>query len=228
VSVDMNYNVSSAGGSGAQTLDVATALKTYFDYASSVQGVYRTSYTSTAWTNLLKAELDAGRPMQYAGTGSGGGHSFVCDGYDNQNYFHFNWGWGGSSDGYFITSALNPGSLGTGGGSGGFNTNQRAIIGIRPNQAVATAPSLRLNSAITISPNPIQYQQAFTVNAGILNTGNGAFVGDLGAALFDASGNFVSWVQTRAETSGLQPNGTYSGGHKRFECFAWSVCGVYL
>ena len=76
----MNYNIASAGGSSAQTLDVVNALKTYFNYSTSIQGLYRTSYTDSQWIALLKVELDAGRPIQYAGTGSGGGHSFLTVG----------------------------------------------------------------------------------------------------------------------------------------------------
>ena len=129
VSVDMNYGV---GGSSAQTLDVANALINYFGYSPQIEGLYKTNYSNVQWINLLKTDLDNNRPIQYAGSGNGGGHSFVCDGYDNNDWFHFNWGWGGSSDGYFDLDYLNPGSLGTGGGTGGFNTNQRAIIGIQP------------------------------------------------------------------------------------------------
>jgi hypothetical protein len=57
-------------------------------------------------------------------------HAFVCDGYRSDNYFHFNWGWEGSSDGWFLTSALN-----TGGAS--FNSNQLIIINIMPKEDMA-------------------------------------------------------------------------------------------
>ncbi len=58
-------------------------------------------------------------PILYGGQSTSVGHEFVCDGYDGNGYFHFNWGWGGMSDGYFILDALNPNSVGTGGGAGG-------------------------------------------------------------------------------------------------------------
>ncbi|WP_329905580.1 C10 family peptidase [Porphyromonas pogonae] len=57
---------------------------------------------------MVKSELDAGRPVQYAGMGREGGHSFVCYGYKTDGYFHFNWGWGGKLYGYFKLTALNP------------------------------------------------------------------------------------------------------------------------
>ncbi len=73
-------------------------------------------------------EIDEGRPIQYRGSGPAGGHSFVLDGYQgaDNNYFHFNWGWGGYADGYFYVSNLNPGSY-------TWNDYQGAIIGIEPN-----------------------------------------------------------------------------------------------
>lgn len=199
VSVDMNYDVSANGGSGAQTLDVVNALKNYFGYPSSVEGKYKTNYTDAQWKSLLKSELDAGRPMQYAGTGSGGGHSFVCDGYDNNDFFHFNWGWSGGSDGYFAVNALNPGGLGTGGGTGGFNTNQRVIIGIIPPLGTQTY-DMRLYSAITINPNPIEYGNGFNVTANFANFGANStnnFTGDFAAAIFNSNNQFVSFIQIK-------------------------------
>ncbi len=140
VSVDMNYGVGSTGGSGAYVISNASpvtncteyALKNYFGYKSTLQGVEKDNYTQTQWVNLMKTELDAGRPVIYAGFGSGGGHCFVNDGYDINSFFHFNWGWSGSYNGFFVITALNPGGVGTGGGTGGFNNNHQAVIGIEP------------------------------------------------------------------------------------------------
>lgn len=42
---------------------------------------------------MIREELDAGYPLSYGGQSSGGGHAFVCDGYDAQGFFHINWGW---------------------------------------------------------------------------------------------------------------------------------------
>lgn len=210
VSVDMNYNVSSQGGSGAQTLDVVGALKTYFGYSASVAGKYRSNYSDSQWKNLLKGELDAGRPIQYAGTGSGGGHSFVCDGYDNNGYFHFNWGWGGSSDGYFSVNALNPGSLGTGGGTGGFNSNQRVIIGIKPPSGAETY-NLKLYDKVSTSPSSIPYGQAFSVSTNIWNDGSNKFSGDYCAAIFDAQSNFIDYVEIKTDMS-LGAGNIYKNG----------------
>jgi uncharacterized protein (TIGR02145 family) len=131
VSVEMDYRTSATGGSGAYSSAVAPALKNYFGYDAGIAYHNRNYYSYVDWINLLKTEIRAGRPVYYAGEGSSG-HAFVCDGYDTNDLFHFNWGWGGNSDGYFEVSALNPRSLGIGGGSGGYNQSQAIITGIQP------------------------------------------------------------------------------------------------
>lgn len=129
VSVNMTYTPVE---SGAQSSWVGNALRNYFKYDSSLSYAVRGMFSNAEWEQFIYNELAASRPVQVNGRGSGGGHAFVCDGYQGDHYFHFNWGWGGSSDGYFMFSALNPGSLGIGGGSGGFNYDQSATYNIFP------------------------------------------------------------------------------------------------
>jgi hypothetical protein len=143
VSVNMNYGT---GGSGANSGRVPNALVTYFGYDAGATFQSRNIYPYTEWVNMLKTELRAGRPVYYGGNGSGGGHAFVCDGYDTDDLFHINWGWGGSSDGYFEISALSPNTLGIGGGAGGFNTDQEMIIGIKPS-AGGSLPDIKMGIA---------------------------------------------------------------------------------
>ena len=129
-SIEMDYNKSSS----AYTSDVAIALKKYFGYGSTVAYKVRSNYDYDEWTALIYQELSAGRPVLYKGQKlAGGGHAFVCDGYQSDDYFHINWGWGGSSDGYFKLSALHPSYEGIGGSSasGGYSESQAAVIGIR-------------------------------------------------------------------------------------------------
>lgn len=57
--------------------------------------------------SALIAELDAKRPVLYSGyPASGDGHALVCDGYSANGYFHFNYGWGGQTDGFYRLSAV--------------------------------------------------------------------------------------------------------------------------
>ena len=106
------------------------------------------AYTTAQWVEILKTELYKNRPIMYAG----GAHAFICDGYDIDNYFHFNWGWGGLYDGYFNIDRLSPGKGGTGAGSGEYNDYEQIIIGIvSPNGLISQVPlcSLTVNKNIT-------------------------------------------------------------------------------
>ena len=98
---------------------VPGALKNYFGYDKHVTLRKRSYYGTTEWMNIIKAELDAGRPVYYGGASDAGqgGHAFVCDGYDDNGYVHINWGWYGDSNGYFLVNRLNPSDLGEGGGT---------------------------------------------------------------------------------------------------------------
>lgn len=144
VAMEMDY---SPEASGAYPSDISSALKKYFDYRSSLQDKQHYYYSDTEWENILKEELDAERPIVYNGWDSeGAGHSFVCDGYDEYNFFHFNWGWGGYSDGYFEIGMLNPGMGGIGSGSGVYSENNFITIGIEPNVTDDNTFALRAES----------------------------------------------------------------------------------
>lgn len=220
VSVDMDYGVASTGGSGAYVITSGSpvqhcseyALKTYFGYKNTMQGVHRSSYNQAQWINLMKAELNASRPILHTGFGSGGGHAFVCDGYDDNNFFHFNWGWGGSSDGYFTVNALNPGTLGAGGGNGGFNSGQQILIGIEPPSGGNTAPqNLQLYTNVSPSSSSIGYGNAFSVFTNIVNNGTSNFSGDYCAAVFDNTYTFIDYVEIKTGFT-LQSGFIYTNG----------------
>ncbi|WP_304287393.1 C10 family peptidase [Porphyromonas uenonis] len=143
VAVEMKY---APDGSGSYTPLVARALADHFRYDKRVSFKSRSNYTQASWEQMLRAELIAARPVVYSGRGSGGGHAFVCDGYDMEGLFHINWGWGGMSDGYFNLNYLVPSDLGIGGGAGGgFSLGQGAVVGIKPDK---TGSSQRQESSL--------------------------------------------------------------------------------
>ena len=104
VSVNMAY---SPNGSGAFSDDVPDAIRHYFSYTQHTDRAYRDQFTLTQWQNKLKQQFDRGWPVYYGGYSDTGGHAFVCDGYDDEDLFHFNWGWGGSQDGWFVIDEIN-------------------------------------------------------------------------------------------------------------------------
>ena len=112
ISVDMQY---SGNGSGAYSEDVPDALRNYFRYTcdnhiTNYGGGWWGGYSNEEWANMLKeGGLDEGLPLYYSGSdeNGAGGHAFVCDGYDENDYFHFNWGWSGRDDAWCPIGALN-------------------------------------------------------------------------------------------------------------------------
>ena len=121
VSTDMRY---SNNGSTTDSDKAVDALVRYFNYSKRLHREKRADYTLEEWTLMLKSCLDLRQPVHYTGYGSQGSHAFVCDGYDANGLFHFNWGWG-TADGYFSLGNLNP--LGY-----AFNSSQSAIFDIFP------------------------------------------------------------------------------------------------
>ncbi|MDO8366982.1 MAG: C10 family peptidase [Saprospiraceae bacterium] len=206
VSVNMDYSPSV---SGTYSENVPGALINYFSYDSGCNLVNQGSYSDAGWVAMFKGELDAGRPVQHSGSGNGGAHAFVCDGYDDNNKFHINWGWGGGSNGYFIMNSLNPTFLGIGSGSGGgYSTNQKAIIGIKPN--ATPAPSLRTVSGVAVSPQPLVFNQSYAVVSSVRNTAVNTFNGKVGVAIYKKFNySFVQFIDSM-DVSLAPINGTAS------------------
>ena len=131
VSCDLVYG---ATGSGMYNHKAAYSLRTYFKYSPETQYVFRDS-TGMNWDSLILAHLDRKMPLYYAGWSvpDTNGHAFVCDGYQDTTYFHFNWGWSGQDDGYFYLNNITP-------GGNNFNLAQELIINIYPDTLHYTYP----------------------------------------------------------------------------------------
>ena len=178
-SVNMGYSLS---GSGAVSSDIPGALGNFFFYDKSMQYLLRDNYSLLDWEDMIYANLSTTGPVIYDGQSIDGGHSFICDGYDKDGYFHFNWGWGGMSDGFFLLDALDPIHQGIGGASAGFDYMQDVILGIKPDYNGDSQPN---NSTIIYSSAPeITY-------------------------VSDADGNYIL-VQTVSEYSPIYNSGPFT------------------
>lgn len=208
-SVKMSY---SSSASGAASESVPAALKEYFDYDGAAHMVYRDEYANADWEKMIYDELAAKRPVYLSGTSVSGtsavGHAFVCDGYDGVGLFHINWGWGGMSDGFFRLTLLNPSDHGTGGnnGSGGYNLDQGAIIGIQPNQGGTSQEVAQMTLASfastkeTVTRNSSFAGFAVPVNATCWNMTSQTFNVEVGLACYDDSDEMVGEPTTLAVT----------------------------
>ena len=180
IALNMGYGPSS----GATTINgntlghhtVEEVLRDYFYYSHTVASVQQQDFTEEEWKAMLRHELDAARPIVYKGRStSGSGHSFVCDGYDDNDMFHFNWGWGGYCDGYYPIGGLNPAPGGTGAATeSNYNLGGGAVIGIEP--------------AATMQPE--------TGTTTIIATANNAAYGTV-----SGSGTYNNWTETVTMTA---------------------------
>lgn len=236
-SVNMNYGPSS----GANSANIATALKEYFDYnTTTTTFVTRSFYSYDKWVDLIYYELASGRPVLYGGQSSGGGHEFVCDGYKNEkgtDYFHINWGWGGSNDEYYLLSVLNPyGQQGAGGSSSndGFQYGQDAVIGIQPSTGTGTMSGITPNvidlkiNSITLSKSQITLGESVTVTINVTNNSSDEYDGELVLLVnstLDETKNFVIPSNTTQNcTFDYTPT---NGGSYNFKCALPNNSGGY-
>lgn len=205
IAVDMNYDPT---GSGAYGVDVPKALTEYFGYDASVHIKDRNFYTMTEWHDMVRTELEAGRPVYYAGDAPAGGHAFVCDGYDASGYFHINWGWKGSSNGYFLLNALDPADQGVGGFVGGYNDNQSIIVGIKPDEGgTYTDEEFHLSGNFSVDEDSIGRYNTFTwrTDDGMYNYGWSNLTVSVGMLYLDAAGE-VANAQAVIDYTELEPN----------------------
>lgn len=128
-SINMKYG---ATESSASIANIVTAGYNYFDYSDKAYYADRRYYTQLQWTDLVYGQLSKGMPVIYSGRGNSSGHCFICDGYDENGYFHFNWGWNGSYDGYFAITDITPKGNGLGGSDSGYNFEQICLVNFCP------------------------------------------------------------------------------------------------
>lgn len=116
IAVNMVYTSST---SYSDNWNIRHAMIDHFNYSSESQFVDKTDFTISEWVNLMQEEVDNGRPVFYGISSGTNGHFVVMDGYQDDEYFHYNWGYG-NLNGYYKTFDELP-------------VIQQAIIGVEPN-----------------------------------------------------------------------------------------------
>lgn len=101
------YGANSTNANEEQNSD---KLNKFFNY-QLIYASYQADFTQEAWEAKIRESLDNGCPIPYAANNSGTGdsrHMFVIDGYTDNGYFHFNFGWNGSGNGWFKLNNITP------------------------------------------------------------------------------------------------------------------------
>ena len=152
------YGTSETGGN-----ESATTLVNYFKYKSETPrntGAAEAYVTGrdivaddTKWKQYIKESLDAGCPIPYSSSTTGGGrHVFICDGYTDADYYHFNWGWSGSGNGWFTLDNMTPDA------TSNYSNSHKAYFMLKPNRpthVVSVEPSSYLMGTATINGSSV-------------------------------------------------------------------------
>lgn len=133
VSVDMRYT---SEASGAVSAKQPRSLVNNFGFDEGMQMYYRNFYNQVEWDSIMFNELNERRPMIISGYNASGGHSFLCDGYDSNGFFHIRMGWPDEeANGYYYFTWLTPDLPewhDVNNPEGGFNILQSILVGIKP------------------------------------------------------------------------------------------------
>ena len=216
---DMAY---AAGGSGAATWILPERMPLYFGYPNTMHYVYRQAYSEQQWDSLLVNELRNNRPILYtAYTNLRMGHTFICDGYDGNGFYHINWGWDGVGNGYFKISEafaqdenLNPNIK-----NYHLSLTQGALIGVKTSGSddfeipqetfrVFVRPSLKNGSNYTRKKTSDNF--IITLKQSFINTSNVAVKLSHAYGIYNEAGKLVSVVNSSSAS-------LVAGGTKNYE-----------
>lgn len=212
LSVDMSYGTLADNGSWAYAAPVDDSFLDHWKASSSVYYTMETPPAAgvDAQFATIKAELDAKRPWFWAG----GAHAFLLDGYRDDYWYHFNWGWEGNYDGWFHRSSLIPGGVGscdTGGGD--FTAGQLGITYVPSTNPYTSWPSTTLSGSL--------------VNGEDASLSWTACAGATGYKIFRTFSSYSQFYNSQAEllvqTTGL----TYSDNDLSEGYYSYYIVAVY-
>lgn len=172
IACNMMYNSDCGGSSGAQLSSALAGLQHFFHYSPNAHQEMMSQYNSATWLRMLKQDLANGRPVLYCGQSFrneqdstlDGGHAFVFDGYDSRNYFHVDWGWNGSCNGYYSLNVLRPTT------QYNFTSYQYCLFELEP--YYDPMPVLTMAADLTLDTNTIDVNEPLRGSYSITNIGD--------------------------------------------------------
>lgn len=190
--------------SGTQSYMAERALRNYFGYDAAL--VTRFDEGEDNFIEIVKKELRNGFPLYISGNSkSGGGHAWVCDGFDKEDMFHMNFGWNGQADGYYSLATLSVTSTGSefNGAQHSFNRGLQ-VIAIHPNKPntpkidddiAYQSPTIKFNNdgmMAFVGDAPTTTSDAAKVMfTGFVNRSDAELIGDIGLGIYDQEGKLV-------------------------------------
>ena len=224
------------GITGNISPNIIYALVHVFNYSPELFIADRMSYTYEEYIALIRENLNKRQPIIYCGFGQNydGGHGFVCDGIDENNLLHIDWGWSGIYNGYFDMAIMEPRGNGIGGLSDRYNVGQHAIVNIKPRAEGEVNKggtiSLEEMSAYDIKTEENVDEQTcgfvngmaeVDISIRLANFSHSDVEGSFGIGTIDMDGNLVNGIEFDEPTLYTRSNEqTYSG------TFTFSVSNV--
>lgn len=195
IATDMQYGF---GGSGTYSETVAPALINYFGYDDHTVCLYRDYFDAEHWSKIIYNELQQGRPVYYSGVSVMGGHAFVCDGYDDDNYFHFDFGWDGEYNGFFRLSAIKANLSGF---DAGYN-HEHAIVLAYPNSPGDSYPYSILCDYFSVETGTYSRQSSFPMSFAVENAYDNIYSFTYGTMLINETNDTTYIWHGNAEIDG--------------------------
>ena len=201
IATNMQYT---DGASGTQSYMAERALRNHFDYDAAM--IARSHEGVANFIEIVKKELRNGFPLYISGDSkTGAGHAWVCDGFDNNDRFHMNFGWNGQADGYYSLAALNVTSTGSefNGAQHSFNLRLH-VIAIHPNKPgtpkidadiAYQSPDINFDygsdmAFVGDTPTTLS-ASAKVMYSRFINQSQSELVGDIGLGIYDQEGNLI-------------------------------------
>ena len=190
--------------SGTQSYMAERALRNYFDYDASM--VTRSYEGIDNFIEIVKKELRNGFPLYISGDSkTGGGHAWVCDGFDKEDRFHMNFGWNGQANGYYSLATLDVKSTGSEFNGAQHSFNKRIqVIAIHPNKPntpkidddiAYQSPTIKFNNdgmMAFVGDAPTTTSDAAKVMfTGFVNRSDAELIGDIGLGIYNQEGKLV-------------------------------------
>lgn len=190
--------------SGTQSYMAERALRNYFDYDAAL--VTRFDEGDDNFIEIVKKELRNGFPLYISGESkTGGGHAWVCDGFDKEDMFHMNFGWNGQANGYYSLATLSVTSTGSEFNGAQHSFNKRLhVIAIHPNKPntpkidddiAYQSPTIKFNNdgmMAFVGDAPTTTSDAAKVMfTGFVNRSDAKLIGDIGLGIYNQEGKLV-------------------------------------
>lgn len=200
VAMNMKYNNDCHGSSGSNANNQYYAAVRHFNYSTEASVESRANFSDEEWINMLKYEIDNQRPVLYCGQSLsdpnagtyGAGHAFIFDGYDENNMFHVNWGWGGTCDSYFAVNSLTPIYYYN------FSHSEQAIFNFHPADTSARDAFVEMLYNETLDTDYVQLNDMIHGQNELVNIGD--TIADLyvaQAAYTNTDFSFVKWLDVQ-------------------------------